>query len=447
MSGNSSYCRQCKLWNPPDAVQCLKCGRMVAGGTPPPASAPAAVAKLPCPKCRFLNVASAQRCLQCSTPLDAARKVSSRFGPVAEPEEPTPSGRFPRPTAPPAQPAGPPPTSRPMPGPARPMPAPPRPMPPVAGGRPPAPLRPPPPRISTPPTGRPAPATARGGTPPSERPTRPLQAQLEQIGGLRKGDSVILRGETVQLRREDVEAEMERQAAPAEMLKPPVANLELNPGDTQRALAWLCCDPFSPVPIGTKPVLTLGRGADCDMILPHESVSRVHAVVRSVGREMVLEDRSTYGTYLNGERVRSRPVAPGDTLRLGPYEIAVRIQPGRVVTEDETKPLRTFETSEAMQGRLEKVSLAEVLQQIEFNEKTGTLRVWTDDLQGQLTVYQGKPIWAELGDLDDEDAVIAMLKLERGNFSFMAKVEPGEQSMHGTLTAILLEASRRQDEG
>lgn len=271
---------------------------------------------------------------------------------------------------------------------------------------------------------------------------RPTRALSEAPPGLRQGDSVILRGETVQLRREDVEEEL----AKMEVLKPPVANLELNPGDTQRALAWLCCDPFSPVPVGTKPLLTLGRGADCDMILPHESVSRVHAVVRCTGKEMVIEDRSTYGTYVNGERARSRAIAPGDTLRLGPYEIAVRPQPGRAVNEDETKPLRTFETSEAMQGRLEKVSLAEVLQQIEFNEKTGTLRVWNDDLQGQLTVYQGKPIWAELGDLRDDEAVHGMLKLGRGNFGFMAKVEPGEQSMHGTLTALLLEASRRQDE-
>jgi hypothetical protein len=276
--------------------------------------------------------------------------------------------------------------------------------------------------------------------PGAERPTRPLP---NQIGGLRKGDSVILRGETVQLRREDLETEL---GTVESALKPPVANLEINPGDSQRALAWLCCDPFSPVPIGTRPLLTLGRGSTCDMILPHESVSRVHAVIRCVGGEMILDDRSTYGTYVNGKRVRSQKVAPGDAIRLGPYEIAVRPQPARAVNEDETRPLRTFETSEAMQGRLEKVALSEVLQQIEFNEKTGTLRVWNDDVQGQLVVYQGKPMWAELGDLDDEEAVFGMLALAKGNFGFMAKVEPGEHSMQGTLTALLLEASRRQDD-
>ena len=41
-----------------------------------------------------------------------------------------------------------------------------------------------------------------------------------------------------------------------------------------------------------------------------------------------------------------------------------------------------------------------------------------------------------------------MLRLRRGQFSFMSKVEAGEMSMQGqTLTGILLEFSRQADEG
>ena len=47
----------------------------------------------------------------------------------------------------------------------------------------------------------------------------------------------------------------------------------------------------------------------------------------------------------------------------------------------------------------------------------------------------------------DEEAVIGMLQLNRGNFSFLAKIEAGEKTMETTLTRILLEASRREDEG
>ncbi len=39
-----------------------------------------------------------------------------------------------------------------------------------------------------------------------------------------------------------------------------------------------------------------------------------------------------------------------------------------------------------------------------------------------------------------------MLSLERGNFSFMTKVEAGEMTMSGTITSMLMEFARNADE-
>lgn len=235
---------------------------------------------------------------------------------------------------------------------------------------------------------------------------------------------------------------------------PPISAIKAGAFDPNDVRAWLCCDPFRPVPVLTsKASINLGRKRDCDMILPHESVSKVHAVVRALGEEIVVEDRSTYGTYLNGSRVRSATVAVGDTLTIGPYQIEVRDSLERKkkkTDEDDTRPFRVVGSSaEALSGRVEKVPLTEVLQQIEFFDKSGTLKVWTESESGILVTYEGKPMYAEWdgGKVRDQEAVFTMLRLEQANFSFMSKVEAGEMTMEGTLSAILMDFSRELDEG
>jgi pSer/pThr/pTyr-binding forkhead associated (FHA) protein len=186
------------------------------------------------------------------------------------------------------------------------------------------------------------------------------------------------------------------------------------------------------------------------MILPHESISRKHVAIRALGEEILLEDQSTYGTTVNGNIVSSISLSEGDVITMGPYLITVRRT--RIDRSEEsvlTKPFRVVSaSSEAMGGRLEKVALSEVLQQIEFNQKTGTLRVF-DDLNaanGILVVYLGNPVYAEFGEHRDADAVFKMLSLKAGTFSFVSKVEAGEKTIERTLTGLLLEAGRQIDE-
>jgi pSer/pThr/pTyr-binding forkhead associated (FHA) protein len=47
-------------------------------------------------------------------------------------------------------------------------------------------------------------------------------------------------------------------------------------------------------------------------------ISRAHCRLFEVGGEVVLEDLSTYGTFVNGERIVDRAVVgPGDQVRIG----------------------------------------------------------------------------------------------------------------------------------
>lgn len=71
------------------------------------------------------------------------------------------------------------------------------------------------------------------------------------------------------------------------------------------------------VSVADKP-LSIGRLAECDVVLADDSVSRRHAEVRRQGNEIVVVDLgSTNGTKVNGERVTERILDDGDVVTVG----------------------------------------------------------------------------------------------------------------------------------
>src|SRR5262249_54904866 len=79
------------------------------------------------------------------------------------------------------------------------------------------------------------------------------------------------------------------------------------------------------IPLGKLPV-HIGRGDDCKVRIPLPSVSRRHCELSIDDDEFTVKDlNSSNGTYVNGERIRSRELVPGDLLALGPCVFVVRI--------------------------------------------------------------------------------------------------------------------------
>jgi diguanylate cyclase (GGDEF)-like protein len=71
------------------------------------------------------------------------------------------------------------------------------------------------------------------------------------------------------------------------------------------------------VEIGDAPV-TIGRGADCTIALPHPSVSRLHCRIwREDGRYHILDLESTNRTFLNGKPVTRAELRDGDQIGVG----------------------------------------------------------------------------------------------------------------------------------
>ena len=78
--------------------------------------------------------------------------------------------------------------------------------------------------------------------------------------------------------------------------------------------------------------ITVGKSRSCDVILPDESVSRVHAEIRREGEAYRLRDRgSTNGSYVGGARVTDAYLKPGDVLGVG--KVQLRFMPRDARTE------------------------------------------------------------------------------------------------------------------
>lgn len=88
-------------------------------------------------------------------------------------------------------------------------------------------------------------------------------------------------------------------------------------------------------------VINLGRKSTNQVILNDLRISRSHAQIRKVeGGYMIFDIGSTGGTYINGERITSHKLQPGDVISLAGYPI--------IYTEDQTGswPTKKEKTSE-----------------------------------------------------------------------------------------------------
>ncbi|HSC75701.1 MAG TPA: FHA domain-containing protein [Pseudomonadales bacterium] len=102
----------------------------------------------------------------------------------------------------------------------------------------------------------------------------------------------------------------------------------------------------------------LGRGKDCDIVIPGNHLSRNHALILKQGNNLVLKDLdSSNGSHVNEIRIKGEQIIkPGDRLRFDVYSFRVQ---GPTITESSrhTQP----ETS----GPRKLINLESTLQNIE----------------------------------------------------------------------------------
>ncbi|HYG09213.1 MAG TPA: FHA domain-containing protein [Pyrinomonadaceae bacterium] len=75
--------------------------------------------------------------------------------------------------------------------------------------------------------------------------------------------------------------------------------------------------------------MSVGRATDCDLSLPHPSVSKIHAAIlmNREGTLLVSDTGSVNGTYINGRRINygeARQLEDGDVVGFGDVEVRFR---------------------------------------------------------------------------------------------------------------------------
>lgn len=76
---------------------------------------------------------------------------------------------------------------------------------------------------------------------------------------------------------------------------------------------------------GHSPI-QIGRDPGCDVMLENLGVSRRHAQLREVEDRILIEDmKSTNGVLVNGRRVTTSEVRPGDVIQIGKFAVTFEV--------------------------------------------------------------------------------------------------------------------------
>jgi len=135
--------------------------------------------------------------------------------------------------------------------------------------------------------------------------------------------------------------------------------------------------------VGDRPIV-IGRAPDCDVHLPHESISRQHARIAREDDGWVLRDLgSKNGSRVNTFHVSEQVLRNGDRLDLGALRIYVEIGP-----ESQASRARViFEEKKAPSRHTEVLDLQDLDQLLQGGERNSHLALLTE---GRLATDRGE---------------------------------------------------------
>lgn len=226
----------------------------------------------------------------------------------------------------------------------------------------------------------------------------------------------------------------------------------------------------------------IGRGPQCDLLLTHEAVSRVHCTLEWRDGVFVVVDKSANGTYINGQKmVMDTPLADEDVVVVGPFQLRYRLFAGSIAVAQAEAELQCRETvgpgqtpliggSAAFGGAFKGMDLVELCQFLNFNAKDGVLWIRGGQFEGEIEFRGGDVVdakgercaesladdeiaaWARGEDLKIQPEALQglpaarrLLQQSTGMFSF----EPGAPTDKPTLIAtqkLLVDLMRELDE-
>lgn len=215
--------------------------------------------------------------------------------------------------------------------------------------------------------------------------------------------------------------------------------------------------------------LIIGRGAELDMVLVEDMVSRKHARLVSANGNLTLSDLgSTNGTFVNGEKIKQTKLRVGDRVLVGTSILKlVDVQDhDREGTQVDAMPQagdkhalqammsdladRPAPSSTTMSGDLEEVPLPDLLQLFATNKKTGSVSI-EGPQKARIVLKDGNLMQLSISgypNVEPMQALCKMLDWTRGAFMFETLRDIGNMtsSFETSTENALIEAMRLNDE-
>ncbi|OQX83050.1 hypothetical protein B6D60_11150 [candidate division KSB1 bacterium 4484_87] len=107
---------------------------------------------------------------------------------------------------------------------------------------------------------------------------------------------------------------------------------------------------------------------------------------------------------------------------------------------------KALKGNQAFIGKLEDFKLAEIIQMLNLNQKSGILTIYRDIADGQIALENGEITFALVQTFSGEDAVEEMMSWRRGIFVFEKDVMETEKNIDKPTMQLLLDCSKRLDE-
>jgi CheY-like chemotaxis protein len=99
-----------------------------------------------------------------------------------------------------------------------------------------------------------------------------------------------------------------------------------------------------------------------------------------------------------------------------------------------------------VQGRLEEMSILDLLQSLEMGQKSCSLTIRHDADVCELFLSAGQCVDARLGSLEGEEAVFQVMRWPGGDFEINFNSTPARSTISRTTTGLLMEGLRLMDE-
>jgi hypothetical protein len=188
--------------------------------------------------------------------------------------------------------------------------------------------------------------------------------------------------------------------------------------------------------------VALGRHHTNHVQLRSRRVSNYHAEILNEVDGLVLRDLgSTNGTYLNDENVRRQPLKSGDHIRIGSFEITVKIVPREADGADARFAVGTIgnvlpfrgpsPASSESRDRTDK-ALPDLLSELSRARATVTVRLHHSEQEGKIYIVEGAVVHAEVGAARREKALYRLLAFQKGSYEIL---EPSPAGVPHTISA------------